>query len=53
MTQYPRWPIHLILLFVSALMLIPFVWVLKTSLSGENIFSYPPSLLPRDPHLFF
>jgi ABC-type glycerol-3-phosphate transport system permease component len=53
MKQYPRWPIHLILLVVSTLMLIPFVWVLKTSLSGENIFSYPPSLLPRDPHLFF
>ena len=53
MARYPRWPIHLILLVVSALMLIPFVWVLKTSLSGENIFSYPPALLPRNPHLFF
>jgi ABC-type glycerol-3-phosphate transport system permease component len=53
MHKYPHWPIHLILGFVSALMLIPFIWVLKTSLTGENIFSYPPSILPKDPHLFY
>ena len=27
-------------------MLVPFYWVLKTSLTGENIFAYPPALLP-------
>ena len=43
MRRYPRWPIHLVLLAVSALMLIPFFWVVKTSVSGENIFAYPPS----------
>jgi len=53
MHRYPRWPIHAILTAVSVLMLIPFYWVLKTSISGENIFSYPPSLLPRAPHPFY
>ncbi len=52
MHKYPHWPIHLILGLVSGLMLIPFIWVLKTSLTGENIFSYPPSILPQNPHLF-
>lgn len=53
MHKYPHWPIHLVLVFVSALMLVPFIWVFKTSLTGENIFSYPPSILPKDPHLFY
>jgi len=53
MHKYPHWPIHVVLSFISALMLIPFVWVLKTSLTGENIFSFPPSILPEDPHLFY
>jgi len=53
MHRYPHWPIHLMLSFISALMLLPFVWVLKTSLTGENIFTYPPSILPEDPHLFY
>ena len=26
--------------------------VLKTSLTGENIYAYPPSLVPVAPHLF-
>ncbi len=53
MHRYPRWPIHLALFFVSILMLIPFYWVLKTSLTGENIFIYPPAILPENPHLFY
>jgi ABC-type glycerol-3-phosphate transport system permease component len=53
MSRYRHWPIHLALLTVSTIMLVPFYWVLKTSLTGENIFAYPPSLLPKDPHLFF
>ncbi len=53
MHRYPRWPIHLILLFASFVMLVPFYWVLKTSVSGENIFAYPPNLVPTDPHLFY
>lgn len=53
MHRYPTWPIHLALGLVSAVMLVPFYWVLKTSLTGENIFTYPPALLPEDPHLFY
>jgi ABC-type glycerol-3-phosphate transport system permease component len=44
----PRtWPVHLALTLVSAAMLVPFYWVIKTSITGENIFAYPPSLVPR------
>jgi ABC-type glycerol-3-phosphate transport system permease component len=53
MHRYPRWPIHLALLGVSVVMLIPFYWVLKTSISGENIFAYPPSIIPKGPHVFY
>jgi ABC-type glycerol-3-phosphate transport system permease component len=48
-----RWPIHLTLLAVSVAMLVPFYWVLKTSVTGENIFAYPPSLIPKAPHPFY
>lgn len=53
MSRYPKWAIHLGLGVISAFMLIPFYWVLKTSLTGENIFAYPPLILPNDPHLFY
>jgi len=53
MRRYPRWPIHMALLTVSVLMLLPFYWVVKTSVSGENIFAYPPSVIPKSPHLFY
>src|SRR5215470_5727090 len=53
MLRYPRWPIHLALIAASFVMLVPFYWVLKTSLTGDNIYAYPPSILPRNPHLFF
>ena len=46
------WPRHVIMIVVSILMLIPFYWVLKTSLTGENIYAYPPRIIPADPHLF-
>jgi ABC-type glycerol-3-phosphate transport system permease component len=51
--RYPHWPIHLALVTISFCMLLPFYWVLKTSLTGENIFSYPPSLLPVNPQPFY
>ena len=51
--RYPHWPIHIALLLVSFCMLLPFYWVLKTSLTGENIFVYPPSWWPVAPHLFY
>ncbi len=53
MRRYPRWPIHFALIVTSFAMLVPFYWVFKTSISGENIFNYPPSIIPRDPHLFY
>jgi ABC-type glycerol-3-phosphate transport system permease component len=49
----PTWPIHLALGVVSLLMLVPFYWVVKTSLTGENIFAYPPALRPVSPHAFY
>jgi ABC-type glycerol-3-phosphate transport system permease component len=44
--------VHLVLAAGAAIMLVPFYWVLKTSLTGENIFAYPPAVLPRAPHLY-
>ena len=42
--------IHTILIFVSILSIFPFIWLLSTSLkgSGENIFAYPPTIIPKD-----
>ena len=40
------------MIVVCILMLVPFYWVVKTSLTGENIYAYPPRILPTDPHLF-
>jgi len=48
-----HWTIHAVLVAVSFCMLVPFYWVLKTSLTGENIFVYPPSIVPVHPHLFY
>lgn len=44
------WARHAVLLVVSAIMLLPFYWVLKTAITDENIYAYPPRLLPLDPH---
>jgi ABC-type glycerol-3-phosphate transport system permease component len=43
---------HAALLVISVIMLAPFYWVLKTAVTGENIYAYPPRLLPVAPHLF-
>lgn len=42
--------IHTILIFVSLLSIFPFIWLISTSFKGnaENIFAYPPQLLPQD-----
>lgn len=42
--------IHAILIAVSLLSIFPFIWLLSTSLKGssENIFAYPPSIIPTD-----
>jgi ABC-type glycerol-3-phosphate transport system permease component len=44
---------HLLLVPFCALMLVPFYWVLKTSVAGENIFAYPPTIIPQDPQIFY
>lgn len=43
-------PIHIVLIFVSILSIFPFLWLLSTSLkgAGENIFAYPPNIIPKD-----
>lgn len=46
------WARHATLILVSIIMLLPFYWVIKTALTNENIYAYPPRLLPLDPHLF-
>jgi multiple sugar transport system permease protein len=40
--------VHLILLLVAALMLVPFYWMIATSLKvDEDIFKVPPDLIPN------
>ena len=41
---------HAVMIVVCALMLVPFYWVVKTAVTDENIYAYPPRLLPQDPH---
>ena len=42
--------IHSVLIFTSLLSIFPFIWLLSTSLKGnsENIFAYPPTIIPKD-----
>lgn len=44
---------YALLLGVLALMVFPFLWQLSTSLkgAGENIYDFPPSLIPAEPTL--
>lgn len=53
MSLYHRITSHVLLILISIVMLAPIYWVVKTSLTGDNIFTYPPSLLTNKPHLFF
>ena len=41
---------HAVMIVVSVLMLLPFYWVIRTAITNDNIYAYPPHLLPRDPH---
>jgi multiple sugar transport system permease protein len=44
--------LHLFLLIAAAATLLPFFWMLSTSLkSGGGIFTYPPQWLPQNPTL--
>ena len=42
--------IHTILIITSLLSIFPFIWLTSTSLKGlgEDIFAYPPHLIPSD-----
>ncbi len=53
MSRFHRIVTHGILIIVCILMLTPIYWVLKTSVTGDNLFVYPPSIIPDDPNLFF
>jgi len=53
MRRHVHFGTHCTLFIVSFVMLLPIYWVVKTSLTGENFFEYPPSLLPESPHPFF
>ena len=46
------WLRHAVLVLISVVMLAPFYWVVKTSITGENIYAYPPHLWPVKPQLF-
>lgn len=48
--NFRNWWVHLILISVSLLSIFPFIWLLSTSFkgSGENIFAYPPAIIPKD-----
>src|SRR5262245_18399694 len=43
---------HATLIGICAIRLLPLYWVLKTAVTNENIYAYPPRLLPEAPHLF-
>ena len=41
MRQHGTYLRHAALVGVSAIMLLPFYWVLKTAVTNENIYAYP------------
>lgn len=48
--KFKNIPTHIILILVSLISIFPFIWLLSTSLKGggENIFAYPPTIIPKD-----
>lgn len=47
-----RLPLYVVLIIVGAGMLVPFVWMVTTSLKRPgSTFSYPPQLIPTSAHL--
>lgn len=45
-----KFSIHFVLIMVTLLSIFPFIWLISTSLKGpdENIFAYPPAIIPTD-----
>lgn len=52
MTLRDRIIVHGLLVIICVVMLTPIYWVIKTSVTGDNLFVYPPSIIPTDPNLF-
>ena len=48
--KFKNIPVHISLILVSILSIFPFIWLLSTSFkgAGENIFAYPPTIIPAD-----
>ena len=44
---------HAVLILVCIFILTPIYWVIKTSISSENMFAFPPSIIPQDANLFY
>lgn len=43
--------LYMLMLFLAFTMLLPFLWMVSTSLMEElEVFSFPPKLLPENPH---
>ena len=50
--RWRRIGLHLMLIAGTVIMLLPFVWMLSTSFKHlEDIFGYPPALIPSNPTL--
>lgn len=48
-SQLAKWPVHLVLIIGAVIMVIPFVWMLITSLKTFNeSMLVPPTLFPQD-----
>lgn len=47
---FEKFTSHTILIIISLLSIFPFIWLISTSLkgAGENIFAYPPTIIPTD-----
>src|SRR5512137_1391509 len=41
---------YLVVTFLALAVMVPFIWMVVTSLKGQNeVFAYPPSWVPQDP----
>ncbi len=53
MKKYQTFWLYILLIGIALLMLFPLIWLISTSLKSptENIFQFPPQLLPQQPTL--
>jgi ABC-type glycerol-3-phosphate transport system permease component len=45
--------VHLALIFASVLFFLPIYWVVKTSVTGSNLFAWPPEIWPKTVDLYY